>query len=66
MTRETLKEIVREKFTKSVAFGMKIGWTPQKVTKFLNGEYIPKLNEAVTISDALGISIDELASFFME
>lgn len=66
MANETLRDIVRKKYNKNVAFGMRIGWTPQKVTKFLNGEYMPKLQEAVAISDALGISIDRLASFFME
>ena len=64
MINATLRQMIREKFNSDAAFGLEIGWVPQKVHKFLSGNYILKLSEAVKISRALNISLDELASFF--
>ena len=61
-----LRELVREKYNSDAAFGLKIGWVPQKVHKFLFGKYIPKLSEATRICRALDITLDYLASFFAE
>ena len=61
---EALNNAIREKFKTDSAFGLSIGWTPQKVHKLTHGEYIPKIGEAVIISRALDKSIDEVANFF--
>ncbi len=66
MENVQLRGCIREKFKTDAAFGIEIGWTTQKVSKMLNCAYIPKIGEAVSISRALGISLDELASFFAQ
>lgn len=63
---EALNDAIREKFKTDAAFGMSIGFTPQKVHKLLHGDYIPKIGEAVIISQALEKSIDEVANFFAQ
>lgn len=66
MENNQLRGRIREKYKTAAAFGLAIGWTPQKVFKMINCDYIPKIGEAVSISRALGISLDELASFFAQ
>lgn len=61
---EQLCALIKRKFKTFAAFGLAIGWVPQRVTKLIRGAYIPKIGEAVDISRALDISLDELASFF--
>lgn len=64
MENTKLRKAVRKKFNTDAEFSLAIGWVPQKVHKMLTGIYIPKLSEAGKISRALGITLDELASFF--
>ena len=62
--KEQLCTLIKRKFKTYAAFGLAIGWVPQRVHKLVRGVYIPKLSEAVDISRALEISLDELATFF--
>lgn len=64
MINEKLRASIRAKYKTDAAFGLDIGWVPQRVHKLVHNEYIPKIGEAVVISRALDISLDELASFF--
>lgn len=64
MSTERLCNQIRTKFKTDTAFGLAMGWTPQKVSKLTKGEYIPKLGEAADMSRVLEVSLDELASFF--
>lgn len=64
MMRQALSNKINEKFNSQAAFGLSIGWVPQKVYRMLNEGYEPKFSEAVKISCALGISMDELVLFF--
>lgn len=64
MENTLLREAIRKEFKTDAAFGLAIGWVPTKVYKTLRCGYIPKLSEAVTMSRALNISLDELASFY--
>ena len=64
MGNEKLHELIKERCGTDAAFARKIAWFPQKVYKMLYQGYVPRINEAVTISRALGITMDELASFF--
>ena len=66
MANERLCNHIRAKFKSDAAFGLAIGWTPQKVSKLTNGDYIPKIGEAADISRVLGVSLDELASFLAQ
>ena len=66
VANEQLSTQIRTKFNTDAAFSLAIGWTTQKVSRLKNGEYIPKVSEAVKISRALEISLDELASFFAQ
>lgn len=66
MANEMLNTQIRSKFNTDAAFSIAIGWTTQKVSRLKNGDYIPKVSEAVKISRALEISLDELASFFIQ
>ena len=66
MDNTKLRKAVRKKFNTDAEFSLAIGWVPQKAHKMLSGIYIPKLSEAKKISNALGITIDELASFFTQ
>lgn len=59
-----LRNAIREVYRTDSEFGMSIGWVPQRVSKMINGHYIPKITEAVKISDALHMPIDEFANFF--
>ena len=64
MANERLCKQIRSKFKTDAAFGLAMGWVPQKVSKLTNGEYIPKVGEAAMMSRVLDIPLDELASFF--
>ena len=66
MANEMLTAKIREKFRTDAAFGLAMGWVPQKVSKMTRGNYIPKLSEAATMSRVLGVSLEELASFFAQ
>ena len=66
MATEKLCASIRNKFKTDSAFGLAMGWVPQKVSKLTSGAYIPKIGEAAKMSQVLGISLDELASFFAE
>ena len=61
---ERLCNLIRQKFNTFAAFGLAMGWVPQKVNRLTSGDYIPKVSEAAQMSRVLGISLDELASFF--
>lgn len=66
MATEKICASIRSKFKTDAAFGLAMGWVPQKVSKLTSGAYIPKIGEAAKMSQVLGISLDELASFFAE
>ena len=66
MATEKLCASIRNKFKTDSAVGLAMGWVPQKVSKLTSGAYIPKIGEAARMSQILGISLDELASFFAE
>lgn len=66
MARELLIQQITRKYNSQAAFGLAIGWIPQKVHRMLNDQYTPKFSEAIEMSQALGISLDELASFFTQ
>lgn len=66
MVRAELEKKIAEKYGTQAAFGLSIGWIPQKVYRMLNVQYEPKFGEAVQISRALDIPLDELASFFAQ
>lgn len=66
MSNERLCAQIRTKFKTDAAFGLAMGWVPQKVCKLTNGNYIPKIREAVRMSQVLDVSLDDLASFFAE
>ena len=59
-----LNKLIGEKFKTDAAFGMAMGWTPQKVSRLKSGRYIPKFSDAVKMSRVLGIPLVELANFF--
>lgn len=59
-----LKDLIKEKYGSEAAFGMQIGFIPQKVSRMLKGEYVPKLSDAQKIAEALDITLDEVANFF--
>ena len=64
MTNERLKKMILSKFKTESEFASRVGVTRQKMNKITQGRYIPKIGEAGRMADALGISMDELASFF--
>lgn len=64
MQRQTLADKINEKFGSQAAFGLAVGWIPQKVYRMLNDQYDPKFGEAIKISNALEIPLNDLASFF--
>lgn len=66
MSEKTIRSLIRSKFNTDAAFGLAMGWVPQKVTKLINGDYVPKIGEAADMSRVLEISLDELASFFVQ
>lgn len=62
MTNQVLLETINEQYNTMSAFGLAIGWVPQKVHRMVHEGYIPKLGEAVEMSRALNVTLDELAS----
>ncbi|MBQ7435034.1 MAG: helix-turn-helix transcriptional regulator [Oscillospiraceae bacterium] len=66
MQRQELADKINEKYGSQAAFGLAVGWIPQKVYRMLNNQYDPKFGEAIQIGKALGISLNELASFFTQ
>lgn len=64
MTTMTIRDLIRTKFHTDAAFALAMGWMPQKVTKLIQGVYIPKIGEAAKMSRVLSIPLDELVSFF--
>lgn len=66
MKQNELENKIVEKYGSQAAFGLAIGWIPQKVYRMVNNMYEPKFSEAIKIGRALNVSIDELASFFTQ
>jgi len=66
MQMKALEEKINQKYETQAAFGLAVGWIPQKVYRMLNNLYEPKFGEAVQISKALDIPLNELASFFTQ
>lgn len=66
MANERISALIRSKFKTDAAFGLAMGWVPQKVSRLTNGDYIPKVGEAADMSRVLEVSLDELASFFTD
>jgi len=66
MQRQALADVINKKFNSQAAFGLAVGWIPQKVYRMLNAQYDPKFCEAIQISNALDIPLNELASFFTQ
>ena len=66
MENTMLHNQIRKVFDTDAAFGLAIGWVPQKVNKLIYGKYTPKLVESVPIARALGVSLDEFSSFFTQ
>ena len=64
METMTIRELIRSKFKTDAAFALAMGWMPQKVTKLIQGIYVPKIGEAAKMSRVLSISLDDLVSFF--
>ena len=64
MARQELAEKINQKYGTQAAFGLAVGWIPQKVYRMLNNQYDPKFCEAIQIGKALDIPLNELASFF--
>lgn len=64
MPRQALIQKINEKFKSQAAFGLNIGWIPQKVYRMLYEGYEPRITEAEKISRALDIPLEELPAFF--
>lgn len=64
MNDKLLVKTIEGKFKSQAAFAVQVGWTPQKLHKMLVGQYIPKISEAVFLSKALGITLNDFANFF--
>lgn len=56
-----LRTKIEEKFNSDAAFGIAIGFTPQKVSAMLAGKYSVKLSDAIKICNALEIDLNTLA-----
>ena len=64
MINEKFRSAIREKYKNESEFARKIGWTKQKLSKTILGKRSPKISEINTLSKAMGISVEELISFF--
>lgn len=60
----SISDLIGAKFKTDAAFGIAMGWVPQKVSKLKAGKYIPKIGEAAKMSWVLDVSLDDLASFY--
>lgn len=61
---DSLSDMISTKFKTDAAFGIAMGWVPQKVSKLKSGKYIPKIGEAAKMSRVLDVSLETVASFF--
>lgn len=62
---EKLDKVIKNKFTTEAACSRALGWDRQRLNKITNGLMVPDVNDLNELSDVLGISVGELASFFI-
>lgn len=55
-----LKDVRRRKGVTQVELSEKTGIAQQMISKYEVGEYLPQLDNAKIIADALGVTLDEL------
>ena len=60
-----LRSKIFEKYKSQADFSRKICWSANKVSKILNGKYIPNVNDCAAIAKVLSLAADEYISIFM-
>lgn len=57
--------LIYGQFKSQRSFAERIGWTPQKLNKILNGNQEPTIPDVQEISEGLGVPFMLVAKFFM-
>lgn len=65
MNLNILKGSIYTKFKNQKAFADAIGWHPNKVTRLVQGQFTPDVNQAAEISRVLNLSSDVHLQIFL-
>lgn len=63
---EELNKAIKNKFNSEAACSRALGWDRQRLNKITNGLMLPDVNDLNELSEVLGISVGELADFFIK
>ena len=66
MNRSELRSKVFGKFKTQKAFANAINWPEQKVSKLLNGDYVPDVDQASDISNVLNLNEGDFCAIFLK
>ncbi len=64
-SRNDLRGLIYSKFKSISELASSLGWTRQKATNIVNGVSEPSLSDTDELAKALGINLEEAASFFL-
>lgn len=64
-TTELRVEIIR-KFNTQAELAKELGWTENKMSKMMQGKYIPDLNEVISIADKLSLESGRFLEIFLD
>ena len=65
MDRSELRSKVFGRFKNQKAFADAIKWSENKVSKLLNGDYVPDVDQASEISDVLDLNEKDFCVIFL-
>lgn len=60
-----LRSKIFEKYRSQADFSREIGWDANRVSKILNGKYIPNVNDCAEIAKILSLTADGYVAIFM-
>lgn len=65
MEISTIRGAVYDKYRTFTKFADALGWNKQRVSKIITGQKVPNVNEVAEMADALGLTVEHVAYFFL-
>lgn len=66
MNKAELRYEIIRKFNTQAEFAKELGWTENKMSKMMQGKYIPDLNEVINIAEKLSIGSSRFLEIFLD
>lgn len=64
MNTKRLKGEIVAVYGTQIAFGAALGWSKNKVTRMVRGQYLPNVAEAAQIKNLLGLDVQQCEAIF--